>query len=66
MNHSTSFYLKYISGPSTSSAAPLYLGFVHQWAALFQADLIQDAVGLQRGRDVSEVKNHLPVCYRSM
>lgn len=44
-------YLEHIRSPATSSAAPFHLGFVHHRAALFLADPIQHAVGLQGGRE---------------
>lgn len=50
-------YLEYIGGPSPSSSTPFHLGFVHHWAALFLADLIQNVVGLQE-EDKSQFRNH--------
>lgn len=46
-------YLKDISSPAPSTSAPFHLCFVHHRPALFQADLVQDVVGLQRETEES-------------
>lgn len=56
-------YLEHIRSPATSSSSPFHLSFIHHRAALFQADLIQYAVGLQgSGRDDSLLRNCFHGC----
>lgn len=55
-------HLEHIGGAAPSSSAPFHLGFVHHRAALFEADPIQHAVGLQGGRERRQLTMKLLSC----